>query len=352
MSLLPGVCNRLTATATAEEEIKYDWDALFERPATTVSDGFTCSECRTGQFVETQEEEVFCRKCGEHIEYLIDSSAEYRYFGPDDRSPDPSRAGNPYDELTPESSLGTRIMPRPGENKNMRKIRQYHTWNVVPYKERSLNNTFEKLHTIASRAGIPTAIQNEVKYLFSQVGPLEIQRGDLKEGLLAGCLYESLKRHGTPWLPAKVATVFKIDVKHVTKGVKIFGRLLDEHLHATGPTHFAMAEKKTEYPSTHFRHCLEPAIFKLETPRSTHAEILDIATSFGNSIEKYGICSETTPSSLAAASLSLACHYLELPKTNEEVARVCSISSATLQKCLKRLEKWRARLIKELNCSE
>jgi transcription initiation factor TFIIIB Brf1 subunit/transcription initiation factor TFIIB len=352
--LLPGV--RSTAMTEMTEEPDVDWATLFGeeggkehgRP----TEGYVCSECSTNTFIEIDNEEVICKKCGTHIEWLIDTTAEFRHFGSEDRAPDPSRIGNPMDELYPESSLGYRVMGRAGESKEMRKIRQYHQWNIMPYKERSLHVTCENLHVICNRAGIPTAIVNEAKHLYSQVGPLEIQRGDRKNGLQAACVYEGLKRHGTPWLPIEVAKIFKMDVKTVTRGIKQFSSLLDEHRHATGPTHFAMADTKKEYPPTHFRHCLEPAIHKLETPRSTYNELLEVATSIGNSIDKYGICSETTPSSLAAAALSIACQHLELPKTNEEVSRVCSISSATLQKCLKRLEKWRGQLIKEINCSE
>jgi transcription initiation factor TFIIIB Brf1 subunit/transcription initiation factor TFIIB len=317
-----------------------------------VISGFTCSECHTGLFVEIVNEfEVICKKCGEQLEYLIDSAAEFRWYGSsEDRSPDPSRIGNPKDELYPESSLSTRLMMRPGENKQMRRIRQYHTWNIMPYKERSLHVNTESIKLIGNRAGIPIAILNEAIHLFAQVSPLEIQRGVAKESLMAGCLYESLKRHGTPWRPVDIANIFKIDIKHVTKGVKKFSELLDEHLHVMGPTHFAMPDKKAELPASHFRHCLEPAIYKLETPRSMVDNILEVATSIGNSIETYGMCSESNPSSLAATALSVACQHLAIPKTNDEVSRVCGISAATLQKNLKKLTApWRAKLIAEIN---
>jgi len=58
-------------------------------------------------------------------------------------------------------------------------------------------------------------------------------------------------------------------------------------------------------------------------------------------IDELGVCPETTPSSLAASALALACERMSLDKTNNEVAKVCSISVATLHKCLKRIETWR-----------
>jgi DNA-directed RNA polymerase subunit RPC12/RpoP len=148
-TLLPGV--RSAAVLSDAEEV--DWSA-FEAgfheeegadsgtvAKASANPGYTCSECHTGLFIEIINDfEVICKKCGEQLEYLIDSAAEFRWYGSsEDRSPDPSRIGNPKDELYPESSLSTRLMTRPGENKQMRRIRQYHTWNIMPYKERSLH---------------------------------------------------------------------------------------------------------------------------------------------------------------------------------------------------------------------
>jgi transcription initiation factor TFIIIB Brf1 subunit/transcription initiation factor TFIIB len=64
-------------------------------------------------------------------------------------------------------------------------------------------------------------------------------------------------------------------------------------------------------------------------------------------IDELGICPETTPSSLAASALALACEKFGLEKSNADVAKVCSISTATLQKCLKRIESWKPVLSKE-----
>jgi hypothetical protein len=40
---------------------------------------------------------------------------------------------------------------------------------------------------------------------------------------------------------------------------------------------------------------------------------------------------------------------LGIPKANADIATVCGISMATLQKCLKRIEPWKPVLFKEEN---
>ena len=342
--LFPGVGASAATPPSAAKTEEFDW-SVFGTKGVESEEGHICPDCESSAHIVIHDEEVACTACGIHLGYLIDSSAEYRWFGSEDRSPDPSRVGNPLNPLLPESSLGTRILARPNDCKAMRRIRQYHLWNIMPYRERTLWTVFEMLQVRASNAGISGAIVEETKQLYAQVSPLCICRGQQKDALLAACLYESLKRHDTPRRPAEIAEIFQIDCKLITRGVKQFSGLLDEHLHSAGPA--AAVEKKTETPSTNFKHYLEPAVFRLETPRSLHGQILEFAASVGAAIDELGICPETTPSSLAASALALACEKYNIAKSNAEVAKVCSISAATLQKCLKRIEEWRPVLFKE-----
>jgi transcription initiation factor TFIIB len=339
--LFPGVQSGTTKSLLSDEsEI---WN-VFGAKSDLPSDGYTCSKCLTDKWIQVDEDEVNCTHCGNHLGYLIDSSAEYRWFGSDDRSPDPSRVGNPQNPLLPESSLGTRILSRPGDCKAMRRIRQYHMWNIMPYRERTLWTVFENLQVRASNSGISLAVVEETKQLYAQVSLLCICRGLQKDALLAACLFESLKRHNTPRRPNEIADIFQIDVKLITRGVKQFSGLLEEHLHAHASP---MEEKKPETQSTNFRHYLEPAMYRLESPRSIHGSLIEFSTHVGTLIDELGICPETTPSSLAASALALACEYFELDKSHTDVANVCSISVATLHKCLKRIESWRPILLKK-----
>lgn len=381
--LFPGVQTQ-TPTSIPISSTEWSWDNLDESDENPddILVANECPDCMTNKWIVIEEDEVICNKCGISLGFNIDASAEYRWFGSEDRNPDPTRVGNPLNPLLPESSLGTRIMSRPGENRAMRKIRQYHLWNVMPYRERTLWNVFEMLQVRASNAGISSAIVEETKQLYAQVSPLCICRGQQKDALMAACLFESLKRHDTPRRPTEIAEIFQINLKLITRGVKQFSGLLDEHLHAMARKEanvVAAAEaviqksekhdkaEKTDKtdkdiikevakpivvapvatPSTNFKHYLEPAILRLETPRSMMVYIVDYASKYGNMLDELGVCPETTPPSLAACALSLACLKLNITKPNADIASVCGISMATLQKCLKRIEPWKPVLFKE-----
>lgn len=330
--LFPGV-STITTNIKPSEDLHKLFDV--EEPR---DEGYLCSTCTTSQWIAQYDDEVICTKCGEHLGFNIDSTAEYRWFGVDDRGGDPSRVGNPMNPLLPESSLGTRILSHPGDTSAMRRIRQYHLWTIMPYRERTLWSVFETLQVRANNSGISTAIVEEAKQLYAQVSPRCICRGQQKDALLAACLYESLKRHDTPRRPQEMADIFQIDVKLVTRGIKQFSGLLEEHQHTICEV---VKESSKNTPSTNFTHYLEPAIYKLETPRVYHGRILEEAIRIGNLIDELGICPETTPSSLAACSLVLSLSNLKIEKPYNDIAKACTISLATLQKCLKRLESWK-----------
>jgi len=318
-------------------------------------DGYRCDECGHGRNLLFAKDTVVCTDCGTLCEHPIDSSAEYRWFGSDDRGADPSRVGHPVNPLFPESTSGTRALSRPGDNKAMRRIQRQIQWTIRPYRERTLWGVFDMLELRAAQAGIPKAIVNETEHLYAQVSPRCICRGQLKDALVAACLYDSLKRHGTPRRPAEVAAIFQIDVKLITRGVKQFSGLLDEHMYATdvkhAKTHDIIEDVETATHTTGFEHYLETAMSRLLVAKAKYGAIQAFATTMGRQIDFLGICSEMTPSSLLGSALFLACEHYALDKPVADIAAVCKISTATLQKCMKKIAPWKPVLFKALEKS-
>ena len=341
----PGV-STLTHVTTTTNQVDPAWFA--EEEAEThvrFKDGYSCKECGDDACLRFEKDEIVCTRCGTKDDPPIDSSAEYRYFGCDDRGADPTRVGHPEHPHFPESTRGTRILCHPGADKAMRRIAKQHGWNIMPYKERTRWDVFEKLDVRTAAVGISKAITEETKQLYVQVSPLCVCRGEYKDALMAACLFESLKRHGTPWRPSEVAAIFHLDVKLMTRGFKQFSGLLDEHMYATDAKH-APVEEEPETHTTGFEHYLENAMSRLLVPKAKHGAVATFTTTMGKHIDFLGICSEMTPSSLLGTALLLACEQHALEKTVADVAGVCKISTATLQKCMKKIAPWRPVLLK------
>ena len=99
-----------------------------------------------------------CKFCSNIISNIVDNP-EWRYYGNDDsKFSDPTRVGLPTNDLLPESSLGSTISFRYGESYEMKKIRNYHSWHAMPYKERSLHNVFDSIQVRAINSGLPACI--------------------------------------------------------------------------------------------------------------------------------------------------------------------------------------------------
>jgi len=348
---------------------------------------WSCENCETDENIKMLNETILCTRCGEVFEHILDQGPEYRWFSGDDRNVDPTRVGAPQNPLLPESSLGTTMLLRKHHGNAMRKIKRYHTWNLMPYRERNLWGIFEGLHVRAINAGIGVGVLEEAKRLYAQLSALCVCRGTQKEALLAACLYEALKSSGTPRRPKDIGIIFQINIRYVTKGLKQFANLLnlDERM---GPTEKGKnkADKKdmkeakeakmtidtneiskpeiTAVPvvnvsvesrrakwdtlsrsTTTFEHYIDPFVSKLEAPRQLTGTLIALTRQICSRADDMGICPENTPPSLTAAALALACGTLNIQKTIQEIAAVCDISVVTLHKCLKRLDSWKQNLL-------
>ena len=146
-----------------------------------------CKICDSTDLI-TNKGQVICKDCG-NINYdMIDTNPEWRYYGCDDsKYSDPTRVGLPTNNLLPQSSLGSTIGFKYGESYEMKKIRNYHLWNAMPYKERSLYNVFDSIQVRATNNGIPLCIIEEAKNLYKQISDVRIHRGSNRNGIIASC---------------------------------------------------------------------------------------------------------------------------------------------------------------------
>jgi transcription initiation factor TFIIB len=316
-------------------------------------DEIVCEHCRTKKGIVIEKDMIMCTICDVLIDYVIDSGPEYRWFGVEDRSPDPTRVGGPINPLLPESSLATRIVWRPGDCKMMRKIRQYHLYSAMPSRERTLYNVFETLNVRALNAGISGSILDEAKQLYAQISPRVILRRPQRDALLAACVFESLKRHGSARHPHDLAEMFGVDTTLITKALKQFSELLEEHEHDDSVKTTGITSVGDSVPSlttsTSFKDYIEPALVKLDLKRSMIGAISEKSIKMGETIDEIGACPETTPPSLAAISIYYTCISIENPKTVSVVAKALEISDATLKKCLKRCDPWKDILLKTIS---
>jgi len=331
-----------------------------------------CPTCDDTTAIETIGAEVICMRCGTIVDIPLEQGAEYRWFSADSGSgPDPSRCGFPVNHLMPESSLGTMIVsnhPSP----LMRRIKRYHMWNLMPYRERTLWTIFDSLQIRATNMGIGAAVVEEAKELYAQLTATAICRGQAqRDAMLAACLWEALKRHGTPRMPKDIAEIFHIPLKQVTKGNKQFqnlfamrtsGQLTDTYANPGTPSVAPKLEEsaetiaarafqrksiwqKTASRTTSYEDFIQPFLTNLSIPRNSASTLENLVRHVCQRTEELGIVPENTPPSLTASVIALCSQELGIRLEVPEIARVCGISAVTIHKCLKRMVPWKEKLL-------
>ena len=300
-----------------------------------------CTVCGTLKEDWVQEEFSTCR-CGEVQERAIDSGAEYRFFGLEDRgSADPCRVGAPMDTRFPTSALGTMILSHArGGNASTRmamaRIRRYHAWNLLPYRERSLLQIFEQISLTATNNGFDQRTMDTAKDLYVKLVEHCDRRGMSRTSIVASCIYSALKQVGQPRKPKEIADMFHLSIAQFTKSLKYFQEILcmanQRGLLTSTAAPAAMA-------STRASNYVSNPLSRLPISRKAFQALEAAAVAIADRVEDIELCPENMPPSLAAGVIALVVREAGIKDIpHERIASVCGVSEGTLTKCLKKLE--------------
>lgn len=304
-----------------------------------------CQLCGIQREDWTFDDLSICKSCGDIMERPLDSGAEYRFFGLEDRGGgDPCRVGAPMDTRFPTSGLGTMILSHAqGGNSSTRiamaRVRRYHTWNLLPYRERSLLQVFEQIALAATNNGFDLRTMDIAKDMYVKLVEHCDRRGMSRTCVVASSIYSALKHVGQPRKPKDIADMFHLSTAQFTKSLKYFQEILCM-AHQRGLLIKGHVDPAA-MPSTRASNYISNPLSKLPITRGMFQMIREKAIAIANEVEDKELCPENMPPSLAAGVIALV-----LQNTNEDpdtisyerIASVCGVSEGTLQKCLKKLE--------------
>ena len=307
-----------------------------KKKATEVVDMDMCPQCFNTDCLYTTDL-VTCRECGHIVARPFDNTAEYRYFSNEDRGGDPTRVGAPYDPRLPHASMGTIILHGYGSTRTMYNVRKYHSWNTMPYRERTFLQTSERLSLIGLNNGIGQSVIEDAKNMYTTLQDIGGRQGLSRDALLSACLYLSLKNSGSPRKPKEIAVLFGLNTTTFTKALKQMQEIL------------AMARQKgigrssasstSSVSSTRASEYIQLPLSRLPLSRVHYESLTVLCKAVADKADEIGLSQENMPPSLAAASIGFVmkrCEEMTVPLS--KIAEVCEISVATLQKCLRRLE--------------
>jgi transcription initiation factor TFIIB len=262
--------------------------------------------------------------CGIIYKDMVDQSAEWRYYGADDNQHnDPTRCGMPINPLLEESSYGCTVLSNGPMSYEMRKIRRYTKWQSMPYKEKSQYDDFQVITTMAQNAGVPKMIIDDAIRYHKKISEYETTfRGDNRDGILAASIYISCKINKYPRTAKEIADIFKLDVTCATKGCKNAVSIINN-----------IEKDVVNKDKTLFCKI------------NINTELTKVCKFISTKIEQLDLMPENTPHSIAAGIIYFISQNCNLSISKKDVKNISEISEVTINKCFKKLETIKDKLI-------
>jgi len=274
--------------------------------------------------------------CGIVYKDILDCGAEWRYYGADDNnSKDPTRCGMPINPLLKESSYGCKVLTRNRTSYEMKKIKRYTEWQSMPYKEKSQYDEFQRIKVMSKNAGIPKIMVDEALRQHKKISEMKTFRGCNRDSIIASSVYIACRIHNFPRTSKEIATIFHLNNSDSTKGCKNAMQLLN-NLERDVTSNNKTRLCKTKPTSFIERYCSRLNINK---------EITKVCLFVALNIQSNNIIPENTPHSVAAGIVYFVSQSCNLNITKKDVNTCSEISEVTINKCYKKLEKLKTKLI-------
>ena len=304
----------------------------------TAGDRENCERC---QFALAYSDEGFLtctnNKCGIIYKDMLDHSPEWRYYGADDnQSSDPTRCGMPINPFLEESSFGCKVLCIGKTSYEMRKVKRYTEWQSMPYKEKSQYDDFQVITTMAQNAGVPKMIIDDAIRYHKKISEYETTfRGDNRDGILAASIYISCKINKYPRTAKEIADIFKLDVTCATKGCKNAVSIINN------------IEKDVVNKDKTLFCKIKPEDFieRFSSKLNINTELTKVCKFISTKIEQLDLMPENTPHSIAAGIIYFISQNCNLSISKKDVKNISEISEVTINKCFKKLETIKDKLI-------
>ena len=239
----------------------------------------------------------------------------------------------PVNPLLRESSYGCKVICRGPTTYEMRKIRRYTEWQSMPYREKSQYDEFQWITTMAHNSGIPKIIIDEALRHHKKISEHKTFRGLNRDGIIAASIYVACRVNNYPRTAKEIASIFHLDNTSATKGCKNAVAIINE-MEDTNLSKTVLC--KTRPVAFIERYCSRLNI---------NSELTKVCQFLAVFIEKKNIIPENTPHSIAAGIIYFIAQTCKLNITKRDVNTVSEISEVTINKCYKKLDQMKDKLV-------
>lgn len=275
-------------------------------------------------------------KCGIIYKDCLDNTAEWRYYGSEDNNiRDPTRCGMPINPLLKESSYACRVLTRYNSTYQMKKLKRYTDWQSMPYKEKSRYDEFEKIKLMSNIAGIPKIIIDEALKQHKNISEMKTFRSCNRQGIIAASIYVACRKFNYPRTPKEIAEIFHLENTSATKGCKNASHILNS------------IEYRSENNDKTFFYQIKPKAFieRFCSKLNINKELTKLCLFVAMKIDREQLIPENNPQSVAAGIIYFVAQICNLNICKKNVNLASSTSEVTINKCYKKLEIYKDKLI-------
>jgi transcription initiation factor TFIIB len=321
----------------------FDIDMKPDQPSPaiqTMTESGVCGMC-SGVLLITEDGFPTCSNttCGIIYNNTLDYSPEWRFYGADDRNAkDPTRCGNPINPLLVESSYGCKVLCSTKSTYEMRKIRKWTEWQSMPHREKSLYDEFQFITVMAQNSGIPRIFIDDAMVIHKDISEQQMFRGMNRDGIKSASIYISCRLNGCPRTAHEIAEIFHLDKTSATNGCSMAVNILHNIERSFDPS------QQTELGTT------KPVAFidRYCSRLNVNPELTKLSKFIAKKVDEQSIINDNTPHSIAAGIIYLIAQNCNLNITKLDIKAICGVSEVTINKCYKKLESIKHRLIPEV----
>jgi len=249
---------------------------------------------------------------------------------------DPTRCGNPINPLLQESSFGCKILCGPNASYEMKRIRKWTEWGAMPHREKSLYDEFQFITIMAQNSGIPRIFIDDAMSIHKDISEQKMFRGMNRDGIKAASIYISCRLNGCPRTAHEIAEIFHLDKTSATNGCSMAVNIMC-NISRNGGSGSQATDLCSTTPSSFIeRYCSRLNI---------NQELTVLSKFIAQKIEQLGCINDNTPNSIAAGIVYFIAQTCNLSITKTDVKQVCGVSEVTINKCYKKMENMREKLV-------
>lgn len=268
-----------------------------------------------------------CEDCGQVMESIISNEADWNSYNVSSGE-DNARCGYTSDmqRLMPFQNNMTTISVNKWAPYKQKKLQRwnYSISSKETSKERSFMDVFNKIDEVANRNNIVEIITYSAKCLYVNMASKYLKRGNIRQALIASCLYYAFQINHVYHTIDDVSEMFNIPVRIILTTNKLVSMTIwkDPSL-----KHIKDALNDTKVESSNISRYA--SLLKLSNKQSMHAERLYIKFMDENEFLQNKDVTYTFAISLYQTSLDF-----KLECTKDEICSVCNMSVVTLNKLL------------------